>query len=227
MIDLDVKREADGRATLATLEREIGALPPTLTSETPSGGEHRWFRAPCVPVRNAAGRIAGRDAPGVDVRGDGGYVVAPPSTIDGRAYRWTRRDRPTDLPPNWIEALTKHRVVSITEAPSWQPQSYRDADRVVDWCERALAREAAKVASAPFGTRNERLYASAHAMGGLVHTGGLSAREIAWALMRACEAWPARERVAQKDLETIERGIRDGTARPRSLPELGGGRDAG
>ena len=50
---------------------------------TPSGGWH-WYMN-IEGAKNGAGLL-----PGVDLRGDGGYVVLPPSVIDGRHYRWTR-----------------------------------------------------------------------------------------------------------------------------------------
>lgn len=55
---------------------------------TPGGGWH-WYM-PLIGARNGAGI-----AEGVDLRGDGGYVVIPPSRVDGRHYRWTRV--PTEL----------------------------------------------------------------------------------------------------------------------------------
>ena len=54
---------------------------------TGSGGWHLWFAHPGRPVPNSAGRLG----PGIDVRGDGGYVIAPPSVhASGARYRWVR-----------------------------------------------------------------------------------------------------------------------------------------
>ncbi|WP_037910382.1 bifunctional DNA primase/polymerase [Actinacidiphila yeochonensis] len=80
-LDLDVKHGADGVAALAALAGVHGfALPPTVTVLTPSGGRHLWLTAP-APVSNSVGRLA----PGIDVRGGGGYVVGPGSrTVAGR-----------------------------------------------------------------------------------------------------------------------------------------------
>jgi hypothetical protein len=57
--------------------------PATLTAQTPSGGLHLYYLVG-DGVRNSAGQIA----PGVDVRGDRGYVLAPPSVVDGKPYTW-------------------------------------------------------------------------------------------------------------------------------------------
>ena len=54
---------------------------------TPSGGLHYYFSYRHDDVRNSAGRLG----PGLDVRGRGGYVVAPPSVLrNGHAYKWLR-----------------------------------------------------------------------------------------------------------------------------------------
>ena len=75
----------DAEAELRKLEHKHGALPATVEAIT-ARGRHLYFKVPGVPVRNSAGRIA----PGVDTRGDGGYVLAPPSVHpSGRRYRWS------------------------------------------------------------------------------------------------------------------------------------------
>ena len=85
VIDLD---PADGECVddvRARLEAAVGPLPACPISETQSGGWHLWFKNPEGDMpRNSAARI-----PGVDWRGQGGYVIVPPSTMsDGKAYRW-------------------------------------------------------------------------------------------------------------------------------------------
>lgn len=72
---LDVDGEP-GADSLADLEREQGALPRTRSVTTPSGGQHFYFRHPGGTISNSSGRLGA----GLDIRGDGGYVVAPPST---------------------------------------------------------------------------------------------------------------------------------------------------
>lgn len=79
-LDLDVKHGADGVTALGALaEIHRFAVPQTVTVLTPSGGRHLWLTAP-GPVPNSVGRLA----PGIDVRGSGGYVVGPGSrTVAG------------------------------------------------------------------------------------------------------------------------------------------------
>jgi Bifunctional DNA primase/polymerase, N-terminal len=79
-LDLDVKHGADGVAALRVLaETHSFQVPETVTVLTPSGGRHLWLTAP-GPVANSVGRLA----PGIDVRGAGGYVAGPGSrTVAG------------------------------------------------------------------------------------------------------------------------------------------------
>ena len=66
-------------------KQQYGALPETVESITPRG-RHIFFRCENGDVRNSAGAIA----PGLDIRGDGGYVVLPPSIHpSGRPYVWS------------------------------------------------------------------------------------------------------------------------------------------
>lgn len=85
VIDVDNHNGIDGAAYLMEWEREHGKFPETACATTGSGGTHYFFRAPSgVSVRSAAHVIEG-----VDVRGDGGYIVAPPSRHpNGNLYEW-------------------------------------------------------------------------------------------------------------------------------------------
>lgn len=222
VIDLDVKHGADGFATLRALERDLDALPATSTVRTPSGGEHRYFRAPLeVAIRNSAGRLAGEAAPGFDVRGEGGYVLVPPSQVNGADYVWTHRARAADLPERWRAALGPPPREGSGATP-WEPQSGRERDKVRAWCLRALQDEARALAATREGARNDRLWRAAAALGGLVHTGALDASGVRRALAWACATW--RTRSLRKDADTLERGLAFGVAHPRRI-ELGESRD--
>ena len=86
VLDVDRKGGVDGLANL----RRAGINPFALTgiiAETPSGGLHFFFRADDeARLRNSAGLLA----VGVDVRGEGGFIVLPPSlpAIDRPEYQW-------------------------------------------------------------------------------------------------------------------------------------------
>jgi hypothetical protein len=87
---LDIDGE-DGELSLRKIEKSHGAvLPPTVEAITGGGGRHLYFRLPdfegAPDVRNSAKFLGD----GLDVRGEGGYVVAPPSVHkSGRKYVWS------------------------------------------------------------------------------------------------------------------------------------------
>jgi hypothetical protein len=82
VLDIDCRGTVDGFATLRAMGFQIPA--EAVEVETPSGGRHFWFAANGLQVRNSAGKIG----PGVDVRGEGGMVIVPPSrpSIEGASY---------------------------------------------------------------------------------------------------------------------------------------------
>lgn len=101
----------EGRDTLARLEGDRGPLPATLASRSGrvDGGEHRFFRVPdgwdLRAIKNRAGRPGG-PMPRVDIRADGGQVVAPPSLhVSGNRYAWQDRKTPIAVLPRWMYDL--------------------------------------------------------------------------------------------------------------------------
>jgi len=101
---LDVDGAA-GLRSLAELERRHGKI-ETAQVLTGSGGRHYWFRAPAGELRNSAGALG----EGLDVRGEGGYVVAPPSVHEsGNVYRWTRELEHAVAWPEWLIADANER----------------------------------------------------------------------------------------------------------------------
>jgi hypothetical protein len=86
---LDIDGE-EGEASLRDLEHRLGALPATVVAITGGGGRHLFFRLPDLDeaptVKNSAGQVGA----GLDVRGEGGYVVAPPSIHpSSKRYCWS------------------------------------------------------------------------------------------------------------------------------------------
>ncbi len=83
-IVLDIDPRHGGEAALKLLADDIGPIPSTLEAETGGGGRHLYFAWPGRTVRNRTGL-----RPGIDLRGDGGLVVVPPSLHpSGRRYAW-------------------------------------------------------------------------------------------------------------------------------------------
>src|SRR5436309_2556982 len=126
VLDVDVKpwKGVHGDKTLAALVSEHGTLPPTPEQTTWSGGTQYVF-AHAPGVRNSAGRLG----PGLDIRGEGGYIVAAPSTVtdDGRSgtYVWVRSpfDRTLAPMPEWLFERIKTGQTTThsntTNAPGW------------------------------------------------------------------------------------------------------------
>ena len=99
VIDIDAK--SDGPSTLAELVELHGAVPTTVQGRTGGGGAHYLFKHPGGKFRNTAG-VLGR---GIDTRGDGGYIVVPPSLHpSGTVYEWQRDPFSTELAelPAWL-----------------------------------------------------------------------------------------------------------------------------
>lgn len=111
LVVLDVDRCHGGSDSLDRLERRHGRLPWTLEAITGGEGRHLYFAHPGGLVRNEVGF-----APGVDLRGDGGYVVAPPSRhASGRRYRWAPRRSPSET--------------AVADMPAWLLREIRDSAR--------------------------------------------------------------------------------------------------
>jgi hypothetical protein len=110
MVAIDVDPRNGGDASLAELEAEYGALPATVEALTGGGGRHLFFA-------HAGGKLAGRLRAGIDVKADGGYVVAPPSLhASGERYRWRKgcgpHERSPASLPDWLQ---------VQLCPNWRP----------------------------------------------------------------------------------------------------------
>lgn len=117
VIDVDKGEGKDGAESLRLLEADYGTLPETWEVITGGGGSHLYFRYPeghelgigasSIPL------LDGTKAKDIDFRGNGGYVVAPPSThTSGNRYEWQLEHYPNefplaDLPEAWITAIEK------------------------------------------------------------------------------------------------------------------------
>lgn len=102
VLDLDPRHGAD--ASLQELERKHGSITQTVEARTGGGGRHLYFAHPGEMLRNRVGL-----APGVDLRGDGGYVLAPPSVhASGESYRWERSPAvcPLGSLPDWLSGAS-------------------------------------------------------------------------------------------------------------------------
>jgi predicted P-loop ATPase len=184
-------------------------VPARHVVETGSGGRHYFLRR---PRGERWGNTSSRIGHKVDTRGDGGYVVAPPSIHDrtGRAYRWIAGpEGELDAPPEWL--------LEAVRPAKWAPREGEivPAARVPSgYGARALAEEAARVGSAAEGGRNHALNVAAFSLGQLVGAGVLGEGEVRGELEAAAQAAGLEP---GESLKTIASGMRAGMAQPREI----------
>ena len=123
VLDIDCKKGKNGEADLAALEREHGALPSTVESITPSGGRHLWFKHPGHPVPSSQGSLA----PGIDIRGDGGYVLGPAELRHRAGQERSRGVRRQLLlvRRQCLDVRTDAAVDALSEPPARRPRAGR------------------------------------------------------------------------------------------------------
>lgn len=106
LVVLDIDPRHGGTESVKTLQAKHGQFAEKVWANTGGGGWHILFAHPGVKVRNIQNRPDKLGA-GVDVRGDGGYIVAPPSLhASGNLYSWGC-ELPERLPqmPAWLRDL--------------------------------------------------------------------------------------------------------------------------
>jgi len=92
---VDVDPRHGGDIFLDELEAEHGPLPHTVEYQTGGGGRHIYFKWPGKRVKCSTGQIAS----GIDIKGDGGYVILPPSDHkSGNTYNWLFEHEPGECP---------------------------------------------------------------------------------------------------------------------------------
>ncbi len=123
---LDVDLDHKGFESLPLLEGKVGKLPATWEITTGSGGFHLWYKT-AVPIRNTV-TLAGFK--GIDVRGQGGYVVAPPSVHrNGRKYE-VAQDLPIAAAPQaLIDLCTKKQATAQLDRLLTESGSIAEGER--------------------------------------------------------------------------------------------------
>jgi Bifunctional DNA primase/polymerase, N-terminal/AAA domain len=221
----------DGAAALAKLEAQHGLLPPTLEAESPSGSIHRYYKYPAFKIKNSASLIG----PGIDVRGDGGMVVAPPSVKPGKGVYVWRNKLPVADAPQWLLDLVKPApdpevTKSITQMAMATIIPRDGFDDIVDearrggsgssYIEAALQGEFDEVARAPEGKRNHQLNVSSMKLGHYVGGGELDEKKVIDAMMEACASnGSLKEDGRPACLATISSGLEAGKRNPKRVPE--------
>jgi archaellum biogenesis ATPase FlaH len=179
VLDLDRKNGKDGFAEL----RRIGLDPEelgTVQVATPSGGRHIYFQH--LPgLKNSAGQIGS----GIDVRGEGGYVIAPGAVNGSGVYESLIDDLSDQIIglTAWPAELNAAVHSPRLEMPEPDTQA---SDHDSAWAQGRLADECAKLRDTEPGARNDTLNRAAFNLGRVAAVGLLDRMEIEFALLAAC-----------------------------------------
>jgi hypothetical protein len=205
--------DVDLPAAFASLGRLIEAqLPATLTGLTGGGGVHLVYTSDDDVLGNSAGRLPGieDDLAGIDLRGNGGYIVATPSLHrSGGSYEWLDADRPVAAAPAWLKQPVRVYVALDDVAGT---------DFTGDGTPYGLAvmrDELDRVRAAQVGTRNHQLNRSAFALARLVAGGELLGSATRSSLLGVSLAIGLDE---PESRQTIDSAFDAGLRQPRVAP---------
>ncbi len=156
IVVIDVDPRHGGTESLAALAQEYGHLPPTVESLTGGGGCHLIFAHPRSAVGNRS-----NVRPGIDVRADGGYIVAPPSVhATGNRYRWRDACGPHEIQlaplPGWLLKLIQQPASTGKQEPRAVAPTLARDDRMAR-CLQAILR----IRTADHKDGSKRLFAVA------------------------------------------------------------------
>jgi hypothetical protein len=214
VLDIDGKRaDANGFDTLAELGHAI--LPDTPMVHTASGGLHAYFDPADREIRNTAGKRGRGIGPGLDVRGDGGYVVVP---SPGSGYWWDPIWNADSVPlapaPDWLVAPPPERRQTATA-------SVTVSDGLSPYADAALDSACRRIIEAPAGEQEATLYGEVFAIGTLAAAGGIPSSLARRALLNAAyrvRDYDTRRPWRRDQLERkVERAFDQGMMQPREM----------
>src|SRR6516162_2287346 len=212
--DTVVGHGVDGAAALEDLQDRHGRLPDTLQALTASGSLHNYLKHPGAGIKIKCSNS--ELGPGIDVKGDGGMVIAPPS--NGR--RWLNRNPIAELPA-WLIELTKDRQPQLpnrlsirerAEAAVRQWEANRRGGNAEAYAGAALEYEIRDLAGAAEGGRNHALNRTAFSLLQLVHAGQLDRADVERQLIDACTANGLMDDRDNGGIKNILRTIRSAEA---------------
>ncbi|MEX1078491.1 MAG: AAA family ATPase [Homoserinimonas sp.] len=168
VVDVDVKDGKQGLASFDELTRGVD-LDSAVIARTASGGRHYYVR----DQHNTIPETSGRVGVGLDTKGATGYVVAPPSVVDGKPYTWESK------PPPSPASLPRHRKLTkrILERTARQTAASAPSDAFegpgklapITYVLAVLSGAVGDVAEAPRGQRNEARNKAAYKVGQYLH----------------------------------------------------------
>ena len=213
---LDVDGD-EGYAALAELVAEHGELPETWSVRTGSGGAHFYLAYPDdVEIRNSASKIASH----LDIRGDGGMVVAPPSVSAKGPYVVTDESDVAQA-PQWLVDLilaAAPKPKQLEEVPEWDGRELTEREEsYLNGVVAGLCRDLSDVTEG----RHEMIYRCGLRVGSLTAGAGLDAEGAVETLVEAALSNPSIASVyTEYDIErTLKDGIRQGLESPSAVPK--------
>ena len=181
VIDVDRNNGIDGFETLRT--KGFWIPPGTVEVTTPSGGAHYYFDDWSDPVGTSAGKMG----LGIDVRGDSGCIILPPSCpqFGGPSYRFAK-------PVSGGAHISRFPDWAYLRAPTTRPRA--TVNSTSQYGREALEDECRRVSQAAEGTRNDTLNEASFAIGQLCAGG-------------AIDEWEAREELSRAASELLTRKL--------------------
>lgn len=203
VVDVDGER---GEESLRNLEDEHGELPETLVCRT-GQGFHHYFQLPEGRPGNSSSKLG----LGIDTRGEGGYVILPPSVhpLTLQPYEWVN-DLPVAQLPAWI--------VKSFEKLEWIPPMYTPSAYIVNihpYVRRVWEGVQSDLQSAIQGRRNEELNIAAVKMGNWIASSSIDQDRVEQELAEIARNLGLSEHEIEA---TIQSGIGAGLKSPKYPP---------
>jgi hypothetical protein len=235
VLDLDGPK---AETALAALVGQHGPLPDTPEQITGKGRQLLFAWTPDRPVRNMSKKSRTLIGDDIDVRGDRGYIVAPPSVHPGdpdkgvppgRIYAWRAGRSPFEMDfaaaPCWLLDLVEYKPEPVYVALAGPLKPRVREGRASPYGEKSIDNACAALRQARPGTRNDSLWIKAIGIGQLIAGGEIY--DVAYAVEALRTAgrdmcsysgakWTDREE------STLSRGVETGKAAPKSAPERHG-----
>lgn len=215
----------DAAAWIAAREAEHGALPDTVEQQT-ARGRHRCFAFDAAAQAAGIGNRSALSGAPIDVRGDGGYIVAPPSIHPGDPKKgvppgWVYRWRPGHAPGEMAFASAPAWLIDLVKPPAPEPAPaprphVRIEGRASPYGEAALTRACAEIMGAKVGGRDTALYRNACSIARLVAGGEIEEAYARSALESAGRVHVPSVGTEAQLVRQVARALEWGATRPRS-----------
>lgn len=209
---LDIDKKSGGLETLKDLQDQHGRL-NTLMIQTGGGGLHYYFKYDLDSSQRVKNGV--EFLKGIDTRGDGGYVVAPPSLHSNGNHYQVIHDVDPEPAPQWLIDLLKEKNIIQSEEKKTNNGPAKHTDKTSPYGKKALEIQCQNIRTATEGTRNHTLNKAAYSIGRLIAGGEI---EMTEAVMELEKAGTDAGLDAHETKNTINSGIKSGERDPKTAP---------